>query len=594
MIESRGSTRIRLGLSCIAAGILVVATLRSGYLRVPKAPRRKILEEKMTKVEVKEQAKTEQEIVRDGWQSALHGWNNPSVPYVIAPRNANERRNLGKIGAALEGEFAFMQYPGFQTYMNLEKIVDSLSDNPERGTRAIAKHEVGHRFCPYDIVTNIILKHNIEKALRGQQIPYSEKAASHAILNLASDMCINTNLVRRGDQDLPWTYQRLSIDKKKSKLWRVYGKSMELAWDKPILPEDTKLKREEQEAAENLARLFERDFFDRDRWPELFSQYARTISPFLENEREDKSTQLSDIAGNIQETLDEQTKQEVAKRLARIGSDGLPTNSEGMKDFKDIMAGLGHGDPTQASISFYDMLSDSYDVAFAKRPFGRPRVNPFQPIKWHASRGVDQLDVDYSAQVGGRIIPSVNAYAWRTRRRERHGGFEEIVPNLDLYLDSSGSMVNPIEQISLPVLAGFVASKKANRKGALCRSTNFSGGGQCTTQDWTNNLQDVFRNLVIHYNGGTHFPVDVMLEGRNPRQVIIMTDTFVANSNDFADAVREVKSRHEGNGVTVYASHPVSDANYLRESGAEIIDGTTTDMFKRVIGKAGEVYQNAT
>ena len=30
--------------------------------------------------------------------------------------------------------------------------------------------------------------------------------------------------------------------------------------------------------------------------------------------------------------------------------------------------------------------------------------------------------------------------------------------------------------------------------------------------------------------------------------------------------------------------------NYLRGAGAEVIQGTTTDVFKRVIGKADEVY----
>ena len=36
-------------------------------------------------------------------------------------------------------------------------------------------------------------------------------------------------------------------------------------------------------------------------------------------------------------------------------------------------------------------------------------------------------------------------------------------------------MPNPIDQISLPVLASFVVAKKAHRKGANIRSTNFSG-----------------------------------------------------------------------------------------------------------------------
>ncbi|MDO8564195.1 MAG: hypothetical protein Q7R87_04250 [Nanoarchaeota archaeon] len=530
--------------------------------------------------------------LHEAWKHGLQSWNTPSIPQVIAPKNKQELTDLGEIGTALHGQLAFMKYPEFQTYMNLENIVQKFPTDPARGAQAIAAHEVGHRFCPYDVVTTLILNHAVKKALQGQTLPYSVESAAHTILNLFTDTCINTRLTQNGNEHISWAYTELSKDTKQdSKLWRVYGKSMELLWKKDILPTKTKLSREELHAATELAALFERDYFNRDTWKQNSVQYAQIISPFLENEKKDGEKGMDATpGGNMPRKLEEKTAQELAKKLAHIGSDGLPQNPQGMKEFQEIMAGFGKGDAKHASIQFYDMLSQSYDVMFATKPFGRPRTNPFQPVRWNPSMGAETLDVDYSVQVSGRIVPGVNTYKWNTRKRDAFGGMEEVVPNLDIYLDTSMSMPNPLEQISLPVLAGFVAAKKAHRKGAYIRATNFSGDRQVTTQDSTRDLRKVFENLVIHYNGGTVFPTDTLLAEQDPKQVMIITDTFLGNETETGEAIAELRKRHKGNRVTVYEIQKGQHGQYLRNAGAEVINGTSTDIFKRVIGKADEVY----
>ena len=67
--------------------------------------------------------------------------------------------------SVLSQELAFMKYPEFQTYLNLEKIINVFQNDPNRAITAISKHEVGHRFCPFDLITSIILKHKIIKGL---------------------------------------------------------------------------------------------------------------------------------------------------------------------------------------------------------------------------------------------------------------------------------------------------------------------------------------------------------------------------------------------------------------------------------------------
>ena len=529
--------------------------------------------------------------VDEAWEAALDTWNSPTVPQVIAPRTEEEIADLGEIGKTLSGQLAFMHYPDCQTYLNLGTIMDRLEKDPKRGVRAISKHELGHRFCPYDTITSMILKHAVKKELEGEKLSYDSDSAANLILNLFTDMTINTRLSRSGDEDIVWAYQELSADKKDSKLWKVYGRSMELAWQQKILPDETNLSDEESAAAQEIAQLFEGEFFDKTKWKENIRTYARVINKFLEDENKDKGSALDNHAGNLPKDIDKKTSRELAKRLSEIGSNGLPTNPDGLREFKEIMAGTGQGDPIKASITFYEQLADSYDVMFAKQPFGRPRVNPFQPIKWTPSMDIGKLDIDYSASTGGRIIPGVNTYGWNTRKREARAGLEEVVPNLDIYLDSSYSMPNPVEQISLPVLAGFVVAKKAHRKGASIRSTNFSGDNQYSTQEMTRDLYKIFENLVTYYKGGTVFPTDTLLaEGQDPKQVIVITDTFLANEEDAAKAIKDLRTRNRENKVTIYSLHPVDRADYLRSAGAEVICETSTDIFKRAIGKADEVY----
>lgn len=529
-------------------------------------------------------------MVDEVWRRALINWNSPDVPYVIAPSTKEEVQRLGEVGSHLQGELAFMKFPEFQVYANLEKIAEAFPEDPKRGLNAVLGHELGHRFCPFDTVTTILLNHAAKKGLEGAAVPYERDAAAKLITNLFTDMSINTNLARKGDKDIVWAYQQLSRDKQESRLWRVYGKSMELAWNAQVLPIDTKISPEELDAAQKIAAMFQKDVLDKNIWREKIQRYAEAIGKFLEDEKKDQSTSLDNVSGNMPQQIDGRTAEELAKRLAEIGSDGLPTNPSGLKEFKEIMAGTEKGDPVTASITFYEMLSRAYDVMFATRPFGRPRTSPFIPEKWQPSMGVDRLDIDYSAQLGGRLIPGITTYGWNTRKREITGGLEEVVPNLDLYIDSSGTMPNPVEQVSLPVLSGFVAAKKAHRKGAKLRATTFSGTNQFKTQDWTRDLESVYRTLVTYFNGGTVFPSAQLLAPGDPKQALVITDTFLANTQETATAVAELLRRNRGNKVTMYALHPVADAESLRNAGAEVIHGTTTDIFKRTIGKAHEVY----
>lgn len=551
------------------------------------------------------------EEITNAWKYAMQRWNNPSVQKPLTPRTEDELSSLGEMASALKGQLAFMKFPEFQVYANLERIAEDFAEDPRKALNAVFSHEIGHKFCPYDMITSIILRTEMEKALKEKKLPYDSKAAANNILNLFTDMCINTNQSKKGNKDIEWLYQKLSKKNAESSLWKVYARSMEIAWNTEIMPKEEpagnksligKIKgligkkqkshdpKKIEPAAQSLAEIFKEGYFDSKRWREKARDYAMILSDFLEKEEKDGKYSLDNIAGNIPEKIDEKTAREIAKRMAEIGSNGIPTNPKSLEEFKGIMAGFGHGDPVEASILFYDLISDAYAVSFASRPFGKPRQMPFQPEKWQPSMGASELDIDYSLQFGGKIIPGINTYSWKSRKRERMAGLEEVVPNLDLYEDSSLSMPDPVETLSLPVLAAFVTAKKAHRKGALVRATNYSGNGQYETQEFTNDLHPIFKVLVKSYRGGTVLPVEKLAEGADPRQILIITDADLGNESETADAIREAIKKDKRTKAAVYAIGAL-DTKYLSDAGAQVILGNDTQIFKGVIGKSSEVYE---
>jgi hypothetical protein len=83
--------------------------------------------------------------------------------------------------------------------------------------------------------------------------------------------------------------------------------------------------------------------------------------------------------------------------------------------------------------------------------------------------------------------------------------------DLDLYVDSSGSMPNPAVQLSYPALAGAIIVLSALRAGARVQATLWSGKHQFqSTPGFIRDETAILRVLTAHYGGGTQFPLHVL------------------------------------------------------------------------------------
>lgn len=159
--------------------------------------------------------------------------------------------------------------------------------------------------------------------------------------------------------------------------------------------------------------------------------------------------------------------------------------------------------------------------------------------------GEDLADIDWSATMAASpwVVPGVTT---RRRHFERDPGEDQhMVPtNLDLYLDSSGSMPDPAVRLSPVALAGAILALSALRSGARVQATTWSGPEQIAgTDGFTQDAQEVLAAIVAHFGGSTSFPLGIMSRthlaaraveaGRPPCHIAVVSDDGVVSM--FAD-----------------------------------------------------------
>jgi len=169
--------------------------------------------------------------------------------------------------------------------------------------------------------------------------------------------------------------------------------------------------------------------------------------------------------------------------------------------------------------------------------------------------GDDLADIDWAASMARSptIVPGVT-----TRRRENLPDVPPVASvslDLDLYIDSSGSMVNPARE-SPAVLAGTILILSVLRGGGRVRVTSFSAAGQVAGgHRFTRDRLEALRDLTHYFGGGTVFPLDLYGSrytglGRTSssvrRHVVVLSDEgllsmFGAGQPEYADVAARVR-----------------------------------------------------
>jgi hypothetical protein len=143
--------------------------------------------------------------------------------------------------------------------------------------------------------------------------------------------------------------------------------------------------------------------------------------------------------------------------------------------------------------------------------------------------------------------------------------------DLDLYVDSSGSMPNPQVATSYPALAGAILCLSALRAGASVQVTLWSGAQQFTkTPGFVRDETAALRVLTDYFGGGTAFPVHVLRDTwahrpktANPAHLLVISDDGVSTmfdpderGNSGWDVAAMALDAARGGGTFVLNLHP--------------------------------------
>jgi hypothetical protein len=117
---------------------------------------------------------------------------------------------------------------------------------------------------------------------------------------------------------------------------------------------------------------------------------------------------------------------------------------------------------------------------------------------------------------------------------------EQVPVDLDIYVDSSGSMPNPQQRVSYLALAGAIIALSALRAGAAVQATLWSGKSQVLgTDGFLNNGDEILRVLTSFFGGGTCFPIhrlrSTYREGgglRRPVHILMISDDGITTMFD--------------------------------------------------------------
>jgi hypothetical protein len=158
---------------------------------------------------------------------------------------------------------------------------------------------------------------------------------------------------------------------------------------------------------------------------------------------------------------------------------------------------------------------------------------------WDIGQPLDEVDWLQSVLHSPKPIPGMTTLQrlWGTSEGASPA-FEAV--DLDLYVDSSGSMANPQRNISYPALAGAIVCLSALRAGARVQATLWSGKDQFTsTPGFVRSETALLRVLTGFYGGATAFPIHVLRDtfaGRPPSarpvHVLVISDEGVTTLFD--------------------------------------------------------------
>jgi hypothetical protein len=528
------------------------------------------MNKKKAKETIKENVETIQRIpsevtlkIREDWSAlwprALETWSKftrLSEPIMCLTKDEERSEKLA-------GNFAMIRLEDHRVVLGLSEIASK--GLGEFGLEIMA-HEIGHHiYCPADLTDFGLMIARIRKGL------YERKDRASMISNLYSDLLINDKLQQEGGLDMAGVYQAIK-SKTQDPLWNLYMRIYEILWSlaKGTLcgaPLDDSMEGDSQLGA-RIIRVYHNN------WLKGAGSFAALCYPYLKEESgEDtkktfKSWMDTESAGeggepggliemaddedeiihpsqdkNITGMDNAEKAEEPESEKSAIGNDSaIIGGKKSRKKFRDVSE---YGELLKA---LRQDLTD-HDIAIRYyRERALPHLIPF-PVKEIAQKsdpspeGLESWDAGMPLQKIdwlGTLMRSPIPIPGVTTVSRVYGSSPGNMPEkeaVDIYLgiDCSGSMPNPQQSLSYPVLAGTIIALSALRAGSRVMIV-LSGepGDSISTSGYENQEYEILKVLTGYLGTGYAFGIrhlaPVFLNGPKHSKlvhIIIITDSDI-------------------------------------------------------------------
>lgn len=458
------------------------------------------------------------------WPQALAAWSRFTRlhdPQLCASSVAAAKEGL-------DGAFAMIRLADKSVVIDLEAIARlDLDDH----AAAILAHEIGHHvLAPASATDSFRLIARLRRAL-----PTLERHAP-MVANLYTDLLINDRLQRQAGLDISGVYARMAEREggQRSRLWTLYMGIYEALWglEKGALggPDGDAVAEGDAWLGARLIRVYARD------WLRAAGRFAALLLPYLAEDAEKDAAlrrlhDTRDAAAGADPSGAQTIEADEVADAVHPSRDPLITGDDGVAvapairdplpgrpgagqarepfEYGEILraAGLRLSDE-EIAIRYYRERALPLLVPFPSQPAPRseePQLEGLEP--WALGDSLDDIDWLQTVAQSPVIIPGVTT----VRRVYGHepGAAEKPEPiDLDLYVDSSGSMPDPRRITSFLTLAGAVIALSALKSGARVQATLWSGKDQWLgTQGFVRDEKAILNILVGYFGGATAFPI---------------------------------------------------------------------------------------
>lgn len=492
------------------------------------------------------------------WPAALAAWS----PYtrLKPPRLCESTAEARAEG--LTGSFAMIRLADQAVVVDLEGVA---AHGIEDHAVEILAHEIGHHvYAPASVTEHLRCLARMRPALP------SLLSSIPLVANLWTDLLINDRLQRSAGLAMDRVMLKVMAprqgDPPRPPVWRLYARSYELLWGMragslagPWVPADI------DADARLVARLVRHHS---RRWLDAAVRFAGILFPYLYDDAQNhglevwEDTRHAGQGGNP----DGLTDIDAAERnppplgdpeLDRVGkappptlpaTPGNPAASQGQTrdpyDYGELLklGGL-RLDPAEAAIRYYAERARPWLVPFPGQP--APVAEDELPeglSVWESGEPLERIDWLESVRRQPHVVPGLTTvqrdYGQSPGRVERDQPLD-----LDLYVDSSGSMPDPRQALSWPALAGAVICLSALRAGASVHVTLWASRQQVwTTPGFVRQADAALAVLTGYYGGGTQFPLPVLRELhaarvklKRPTHILVISDDGASTMFDTPD-----------------------------------------------------------